>query len=507
MWSQTGKDHLDADAVKAAILRMPDMMVEADGRIRHREDYDRQALREARRRRARTRTRPTTRRVSYARQIAAIDAVVHGRRKSIDGVELSLEQKWIPLDVISAFMSSKRVSRRGACSQTTPSTRRPTRTLGFAATRGSRSSRKAATGLRVILRGTVTAQPMSRSSCSRARADHPVMKYMNGLGIPKEMQQSISQYNAVFNDWRQRPREAHRRRLYSRKFFDVPGRYSGADLGLKGITDKVKPHPYQNETVRQVMDTGRGIVSLDRSREDLHRHHDREEATRRGRAQRQMFVVPKSVATNWKEIETLMPGSRTSRHRRKSERNGKTVTCLTERDRKLAMLQQNVTTSSAARVPRDPIKPTTQSAGDRASGRRSGRRVELRLQARRGRRPSRPNRRPRRASEVRGREGRARAARQEGQVFWEDLRIDGVIVDEAHSYKNTEAAEVALRPEPEVSRWFGDVEVVAGHALQDRGDPRARGEEGRRACSSSPRAPAKNSRIPTTCSCRSRPRK
>ena len=51
---------------------------------------------------------------------------------------------------------------------------------------------------------------------------------------------------------------------YNLKFNgDIPYYYSGKDLQLEGVSKQVKPHWYQNQTIRRLSEEGRGIMGLD----------------------------------------------------------------------------------------------------------------------------------------------------------------------------------------------------------------------------------------------------
>lgn len=90
-------------------------------------------------------------------------------------------------------------------------------------------------------------------------------------------------------------------RTYNRTFNNyVKPDYDASDLGLKGMSGKIKLHWYQNQAVRQFSETGTGIMGLEvglgKTASALALSaYDRQ----MGRSKKHCIVVPKSVLANW----------------------------------------------------------------------------------------------------------------------------------------------------------------------------------------------------------------
>lgn len=466
LWS--GGSGLDYAAIRNKLISMPDVMVENDGTLRHREDYlsgkvydklDAARARLASPDGGLSAADTERNEQKLAEQISALEAVIKDRRRAIESVDLSLDQRWIPLDIISAFFSSK--EGRAAWDSIT--------TNAWAERMGSSFK-----GIRIIEEDHVrhVALMMADGREGVLPTDlraHPLMKYLNGLGVGRERMPQIARINATFNDWVRSGEHADTiGELYNRTFFsEIAQRYSGDPLEINGMNPAMTPHPHQNEWTRWAIDTGCGIIAggvgtgktfvgamiAKKLRDD-------------GKARRVMLPIPKSVATNWEEeLQVLFPGSRVlvvGEHwvEVKDKKTGqmvkrKVTDSPAERDLKLALIRQNeydfilctrpafhaipITPESQHRLENDPDKWTSYHnvrANELAAarGKKSGtaqekaaERAKAKFEAEKATRELRVKR---------------------GVIFWEDLGIDCIIADEAHAYKNLEAAKQRFGQKP-----------------------------------------------------------
>ena len=135
------------------------------------------------------------------------------------------------------------------------------------------------------------------------------LKFLNGGKVTSSKQENIEAYkNEVaaitenFNAWmQQHPDMDQVAALYNRKFNAfLPFEYEESDLGIVGLSEKIKPHGYQNSAIRRMSEEGRGIIGLDvglgktLAAISLHLYNKQ-----MGRTKKTCITVPNSVLSNW----------------------------------------------------------------------------------------------------------------------------------------------------------------------------------------------------------------
>ena len=134
-------------------------------------------------------------------------------------------------------------------------------------------------------------------------------KYLNGGNVTSSKAENIEEYKRKvraledqFNAWLKAHPDIDRvAEEFNRKFNGfTPFEYEDNDLGLQGVSDKVKLHGFQNAAVRRLSEEGRGILALDvglgktYGALGLYAYNKQ-----MGRSKRTCIVVPKSVLSNW----------------------------------------------------------------------------------------------------------------------------------------------------------------------------------------------------------------
>lgn len=101
--------------------------------------------------------------------------------------------------------------------------------------------------------------------------DKQFLNYLNGEPTRtkkedlKDFHRRVQALQEQFNFFMQSHPDADKvTETYNLKFNgDIPYYYSGDDLQLEGVSKQVKPHWYQNQTIRRLSEEGRGIMGLD----------------------------------------------------------------------------------------------------------------------------------------------------------------------------------------------------------------------------------------------------
>lgn len=425
-------------------------------------------------------------RAQVKKQISLLQERIDARRRSIDDVPIQLRVlNWMPLEWFDAYLNSdegrKRVfymdPRKPGDKVAKMKYEQGVYTLQWVAPPEGMKvwRRKEGTG-RYGPMEQVTVKP---GTVIKATPDsYDFLKYMNRLALKREKVKGVEEdIEAPFSEWLKESeyREALEDR-YNRVFNAEQRReYSGDPLPIEGLREGIIPHHYQNQAVRWAAETGRGILGQDVGLGKtfigiLLAKIRRQE----GRAKRPMVVVPKSVATNWaEEVESLIPGSRVlvvGEHRAKSAKAAKKAKAEAEkkglsgeafdkyveenswitksdtdveRNRKLAMVKQNeydLVICTKPAFDRIPLRKETvkkyeeedfwyQRAGQ-IDAIRAGSATQETM-----------DKRIRKLEASYAQEKLAEKFKhKEDFVYWEDMKIDTLIADEAHAYKNLYSA-------------------------------------------------------------------
>ena len=144
------------------------------------------------------------------------------------------------------------------------------------------------------------------------------LHYLNGEATrtkKEDLEQFHKQLKSLqeqFNFFMQsHPDIEHITESYNLKFNgDIPYYYSGDDLKLEGVSAQVKPHWYQNQTIRRLSEEGRGIMGLDVGLGKTFSALGLAAYNRQmGRSKKNCIVVPNSVLANWYHETKMFNGN------------------------------------------------------------------------------------------------------------------------------------------------------------------------------------------------------
>ncbi len=274
--------------------------------------------------------------------------------------------------------------------------------------------------------------------------------YLNRDGVKKDDLPRIEKWNAEFKEWllgssyRDQVED-----LYNRKFRGfVQQEFSDETIAIPGmVTEGLKQHQYSG--LRWSLAAGKGIVAddvgLGKTVQGLMLARM---AKINGTAKRPTFIVPKSVLANWvAEADKWFPGSRimvvgeTYTRGKDGELKSKSDTAE-ERNRKLHDITQNdydfvfISQPAFNDIDLDPII--------------KGQYVNSDFWVQRG--DKKGNEGDKRLKKIREAYDQAIANREfqrrTDAVYWNDLGIDMMIVDEGHGYKNLYAAKQRFGESP-----------------------------------------------------------
>lgn len=431
-WSgAAGKGEAD---LRRRVLATGLYAIEVGGELRHVEDYLTGNLFNKRDYATEQLARvPDDDKPQIQQQIQWLTERIEKRWKPLDDVLITPGAGWIPNEVLSAFLSTKE---------------------GYSAAFGSWDYTP---GVQVTITHEGAMYRMERRYADgRRKVDDgthaTLLKSLNRLRLQEREHDSMDRLAEVYSEWVKgsalRPELEER---YNRLFFaDARREFSATELNLPGMSQQIKVNPYINETVRWATDAQRGIIALDVG---LGKTFTgillARQLKSQGVVKKPVVIVPKSVATNWaEEIETITPGARVLviGETRKVNKRGEVSVVADgneERNRKLALMQQNdydlvlITKPAFERVP---LKADTveqyetsdfwyqrASSIETATGdARSAEAQEKRLQKLK-------------ASYEKEQAG-LDYQHAKDRVFWEDLGVDCLLADEAHAYKNLNAA-------------------------------------------------------------------
>lgn len=275
-------------------------------------------------------------------------------------------------------------------------------------------------------------------------------KYLNRTGIRKDDMPAVDRLNDEFRAWLLTSNYRDEiEELYNRKFRGfVEPTWSEAPIEIPGLAaDKLKPYHYSS--LRWALARGKGIIADDVGLGKTVRGLMLARLAKMyGKAKKPTFVVPKSVLANWAaEVNNWFPGSRVliigetystdkagnlkSRPDTEAERNRK-YHDLTQNDYDFVFISQ----PSFNELDVDPI----------TKGQYLGEDFWVQRGDKLGNAGDKQVRKVREAYEqaVANREFEKRT----DAIYFNDLGIDMLIVDEAHAYKNLYAARARFGESP-----------------------------------------------------------
>lgn len=364
----------------------------------------------------------------YAAQIKALEGVIDP--KSLEDVEVMLNSAWVPLPIIEAFWVDKQQQVGGAWSQES--------------------------NAKITFEGgvyTVDGGPYQVRIFE---------KYLNRAGVKEDEWPLIDTWNREFKVWltassfRDEVED-----LYNRSYRGFrQKRYSDAPLDIPGLNPALAVNSYHFAGLRWALETGKGIIGDDVGLGKTGRALMLARLSKlHGAVKKPTIVVPKAVLANWMaEIEFWFPGSsvmvigETYSRGEDGELVSKTDTA-DARNRKYHELSQNeydfVLLSQPAFNDLD-VDPVTKNGylgedfwvqrGD-ALGNAGDKRVK----------------------KIRESFKQAMAQRdfknRTDAIYFGDLGIDMLMLDEGHAYKNLYAAK---------SRFGGQPKFLGGQGLSNR---------------------------------------
>lgn len=275
-------------------------------------------------------------------------------------------------------------------------------------------------------------------------------KYLNRSGLRRDDKPMIDGWNEEFKSWLcgSEYRESCEE-LYNRKFRGfVEKTFSNAPFEIPGmVTDGLKDYQYGG--LRWALNAGKGIVAADVGLGKTARGLMLARMMKvSGQSKRPVIVVPKSVLANWvAEANKWFPGAsvavigETYVKNEDGSLKGK-VDNAAERNRKLHDLLQNE--YDFILISRDAFNDIDLSPTEK------GDMVDRDFWTQRG--DSLGNKGDKQLNDIRTRHKQAAAGmdfRKRSDALWfDELGIDGLIVDEAHAYKNLWAAKARFGDSP-----------------------------------------------------------
>ena len=443
LWPQT--EALSDDELRSKVLSTGMFAMEASGDLVHLEDYLTGNLY--------AKLEGEERRLSRAGddakallepQVERLRKRIAERRKLLDDINVEFRSRWLPPEVLSAFLTSEE---------------------GYTAFYGGHFYTPGITKVEVVEEdGIYGLRRTNAHTPAQKRGEEPpyvspvdfssdLCKYLNRRGLKRERVAGIKDKEEVFRDWLlASPYRREVEELYNRKFnAEAPRQYSAAPLEIPGLGDEITLHNYQTEGVRWGAEEGKGIMGYDVGLGKTFMAIALAKLLKSRGVNKPTVVVPKSVATNWaEECETLAPGSRilvigeSTKVIKSGPRKGQTVTVTDDaktRNAKLAGMRQNdydlviITRPAFERIPlreetterfeTDKFGYKRKGALDAAYGTSTQDTADKRIK----------KLSDEWAAKMRGKD----FVHEKDRVFFEDLGIDCLFADEAHAYKNLEA--------------------------------------------------------------------
>jgi len=270
-----------------------------------------------------------------------------------------------------------------------------------------------------------------------------ITKYLNRTGVRKDDLSDVEELNLSFKDWLLSSESRDEiEDLYNRKFRGYRAKqYSDAPMNIPGMNPALDVNAYHFSGLRWALDAGKGIVADDVGLGKTARGLMLAKLSKvNGTAKKPTIVVPKSVLANWKEeIDFWFPGSKVlivgETYSTDKDGNQKSVTDNKQaRDRKLHELSQNeydfvlISRPAFNNIDIDPI-----TKGEYLNDDFWVQRSDALGQAG-----------DKRTKKIRESYNQAMAKREFSDrtdaIYYDDLGIDMLIMDEMHAYKNLFAA-------------------------------------------------------------------
>lgn len=368
----------------------------------------------------------------YQAQVDALEKAID--MKSLEDVEIAINSGWAPLEIVAGFFDHKAQQWRDE---------HPTRSWDpepMVITYGE--------GVYTVKGGMGERELLE--------------KYLNRSGVRKDQMPTIEAWNREFKAWA--CASEHREQLedlYNRKFRGFRQRaYSDAPLEIPGLNPALDINAYHFAGLRWAMETGKGIVADDVGLGKTGRALMLARLSKlHGHAKRPTIVVPKSVLANWvAEAEFWFPGSRvlvigeTYTRDKNGDLVAKTDTAA-ERNRKFHELSQNeydfvlISQPVWNELDMDPITKEEFVRNDFWNQRAD----------------SLGNAGDKRRKKIREAYEQAIAKRdfekRTDAIYFNDLGIDLLMLDEGHAYKNLYAAR---------ARWGEQPKFLGGTGLSNR---------------------------------------
>ncbi|HET7674765.1 MAG TPA: SNF2-related protein [Gammaproteobacteria bacterium] len=362
----------------------------------------------------------------YRAQVEALEAAIDP--KGLEDVEITLASGWIPADVITAW-SAALVDE---WQTQNPSANWEPEPLTVTFENGVYE-----------LSGDLVGAGYSAKSLLK--------QYLNRTGVKKDDWPHVEAMNEQFKQWLLGSDERDRvEDLYNRTFRGFRQKaHSDAPLAIPGINPAMDVNAYHFAGLRWALDAGKGIIAADVGLGKTLRGLALAKLLKaHGQAKKPTFVVPKSVLANWvAEAETWFPGARilTIGETYSRDKNGElagTTDTKAERDRKFHELSQNdydfVFLSQPVwnELDLNPIPKGEYVEGDFWTQRADslGHAGDKRL------------------NKIRTAYDQAVAKREFDKrtdvIYFDDLGIDALLLDEGHAYKNLFAARNRFGQQP-----------------------------------------------------------
>lgn len=144
-------------------------------------------------------------------------------------------------------------------------------------------------------------------------------RWLNGENITSSKQEYLEEYKGnvarleeEFRLWMQQHPDADQlTEKYNQKFNSyIPFEHSDLDLGLEGVSRQVKPHGYQCAAVRRLSEDGSGILGFDVGLGKTFTALALAAYNKQmGRATKSLIVVPNSVLANWYHEAKMFHGN------------------------------------------------------------------------------------------------------------------------------------------------------------------------------------------------------
>lgn len=355
----------------------------------------------------------------YALQAKLLEETIDP--KSLEDVEVMVNSAFVPNDVLAAFFNERKNSSDNEWTRKNPDM---TITFDGGLYRVEGGNQYGESGL--------------------------LGKYLNRTGVRKDDMPTIDRWNEEFKVWLLSSQYRDQvEDLYNRKFRGFRQReFSDATIDIPGMnTEGLKQYQYSG--LRWALAAGKGIIAADVGLGKTVRGLMLARMAKlNGQAQKPTFVVPKSVLANWYgEAERWFPGSRVlvigETYTRDKDGNLKAKQdSPAERNRKLHDLTQNdydfvfISQPAFNDVDLDPIT--------------KGQYINEDFWVQRGDKLG--NAGDKRTNKIREAYKQAIANREfqkrTDAIYFNDLGIDMVLVDEGHAFKNLYAARARFGESP-----------------------------------------------------------